>query len=94
LNPYAISALVQRRRQSPLSTQQLGEFLGSIGADGSRLRVEGNSMVTLRATARLRLPNGELSDLKRTVSAVVKYMPAGSDSAVHVVRWYDTAWSN
>lgn len=51
-------------------------------------------MLTIRATARLRLPNGGLSDLKRSVSAVIKYMPPGSDSSVHVVRWYDTAWSN
>ena len=51
-------------------------------------------MLTIRATARLRLTNGQLSDLKRTVSAVIKYMPPGSDSVVHVVRWYDTSWSN
>ena len=45
------------------------------------LRVEGNSIVTMRATARLRLPDGQLSDLKRTVAAQVKYMPPGYDSA-------------
>ena len=39
-----------------------------------RLRVEGNSIVTMRATARLRLPNGALSDLKRTVAAQIKYL--------------------
>lgn len=94
VNPYAISALVQRRRQAALSNQQLGELMSSLGADGARLRVEGNSMLTIRAMARLRLPNGGLSDLKRSVSAVIKYMPPGSDSSVHVVRWYDTAWSN
>lgn len=94
LSPYAISALIERRRTGPLSMQQLGEFMSSIGADATLLRVEGNSMITLRATARLRLPNGQLSDLKRSVSAVVKYMPPGASSAVHVVRWYDTTWSN
>jgi len=55
--------------------------------------VEGNSIVTMRATARLRLPNGQLSDLKRTVAAQVKYMRAGQDPPVHILRWYDTAWS-
>jgi general secretion pathway protein K len=94
LNPYAISALLERRRMGAMSMQELMEFMGSIGADASPLRVEGNSMITLRATARLRLPNGQLSDLKRSVSAVVKYMPPGTGVAVHVVRWYDTAWSN
>ena len=77
-----------------MNVKELGEFMSSIGADATRLRVDGNSMLTIRATARLRLSNGQLSDLKRTVSAVVKYMAPGSNSAVDVVRWYDTAWSN
>jgi hypothetical protein len=24
----------------------------------------------------------------------VKYMPVGYDSPIHILRWYDTAWSN
>jgi hypothetical protein len=65
------------------------------GAGGGRLRVEGNSILTLRATARLRLQNGQLSDLRRTAGALVKYMPpTGYDAPVHILRWYDTAWSN
>jgi hypothetical protein len=55
--------------------------------------VEGNSILTLRATARLILPNRQLSDLRRTVGALVKYMPTGYDAPVHILRWYDTAWS-
>jgi hypothetical protein len=35
-------------------------------------RVGGNSIFTMRATARLHLQNGQLSDLKRTVAALVK----------------------
>jgi hypothetical protein len=49
---------------------------------------------TIRATARVRLPDGRLSDLKRTVAAQVKYMPTGYDSPIHILRWYDTAWAN
>ncbi len=94
LDPYAISAILERRRVAPFTQQQLGEFLGSAGIATSRLRVEGESVITIRATAQLRLQNGQLSDLKRTVAAVVKYMPPGSDSAVHTLRWYDTAWRN
>ena len=59
-----------------------------------RLRVEGNSIVTIRATARLRLPGGQLSDLKRTVASMVKYMPPGYDSPIHILRWYDTAFAD
>jgi hypothetical protein len=43
-------------------------------------------MYTLRATSRLRLPDGTLSDLSRSVSAVV--LTAGR-SAGRVVRWHD-----
>ena len=58
----------------------------------SRLRVGGNSIFTLRATARLRRPDGGLSDLRRTVAAQVKFMPPGYDSPYHILRWYDNAW--
>jgi len=64
------------------------------GPAAASLRLEGHSIVTIRATARVRLPNGQLSDLKRSVAAVVKYMPKGYDSWIHILRWYDTAWSN
>src|ERR1022692_3044310 len=94
LSPYAIGALLQRRRMGPLLEDQLGAFLQSVGVGAARLRVGGNSIVTLRATAQLRLANGQVSDLKRTVAAQVKFMPTGYDSPIHILRWYDMAWSN
>jgi hypothetical protein len=90
--PDVINALVERRRLAPLTEPQLGALFG--GVAGGRLRVEGNSILTLRATARLKLQNGQFSDLSRTVGAMVKYMPTGYDAPVHILRWYDTAWSN
>ena len=65
-----------------------------LGAGAAFLRVEGNSIVTIRATARVLLPNGRFSDLKRTVAAQVKYMPHGYDSAIHILRWYDTTFGD
>jgi len=56
--------------------------------------LEGNSSLTILATARARLANGQLSDMKRTVSALVKYMPSGYSTPIHILRWYDTTWSN
>ena len=94
LSQYAIDALVQRRAQSPLTAAELGGFMSGIGAPMNRLRVEGHSIVTFRATARLRLPDGRLSDLRRTVGAQVKYAQPQSKTLVDVLRWYDTAWSN
>ena len=97
LTPDAIGLLVQRRRQKPLDQGDLGGLATLLGPGGQYLRLEGNSIVLVRATARVRLANGQLSDLKRTVAAQVKYMPAGYDSPIHILRWYDTTlstWSN
>ena len=44
------------------------------GKGMGRLTLTSGSIVTLRATAQLRLPNGQLSDLHRTVSAMVKLL--------------------
>ena len=89
----AIALIVERRRVQPFTLADINNVLGATGIPTARLRVEGNSIVTIRATARLRLPNGQLSDLKRTVAAMVKYMPPGYDSRIHILRWYDTAFS-
>jgi general secretion pathway protein K len=94
LSRHTITALLERRRTKPLTQAELGGFMESVGGSADRLRTEGNSIITIRATAQLQLPNGELSDLRRTVSAVTKYMQPGADSAVEFLRWYDTAWSN
>jgi general secretion pathway protein K len=94
LPPDAVNAIVERRRNKPFTEQQLREFVQAMGISAARLRVEGNSIVTLRATARIRLENGQLSDLRRTAGAQVKYMPDGYDAPVHILRWYDTAWNN
>jgi len=93
LSPDAVNSLLERRRTAPFSDQQLSSFAASAGSGAGRLRVGGNSILTLRATARLRLVTGQLSDLRRTVAAQVKYMPDGYDAPIHVLRWYDTAWS-
>ena len=90
----AIEMIVQHRKTSPFTQPQLADFMSSAGIGGAPLRVEGNSMLTIRATARLRAANGTLSDLRRTVAAQVKYMPREADTPIHYLRWYETAWSN
>jgi general secretion pathway protein K len=93
MNPGAIGAVVARRNAGPILQDQLGDVAGMAGEAAGRLRVGGRSIVTLRATARLRLDDGRFSDLRRTVAAMVKYMPPGYDAPIHILRWYDTAWS-
>ncbi|HLH15894.1 MAG TPA: hypothetical protein VKX45_01675 [Bryobacteraceae bacterium] len=94
LPPFAVQALLTRRAQKPLTQGELGEFLQSVGAPGDRLRVDGNWIATLRATARLRLQDGSFSDLKRTVAMQVRLMRDSARNPIEVLRWYDTAWSN
>ena len=89
-----IQALLAMRATAPLDAGKLGGLMPLFGVAGPMLRLEGNSIVTIRATGRVRTANGQYSDLKRTVAATVKYMPKGYDSPIHILRWYDTAWSN
>lgn len=91
--PEAIAIIVQRRAVKPFTEKDFGS-LGGLGISGAHLRLEGNSIVTIRATAQARRADGSISDVKRTVAAMVKYMPKGYDSPIHVLRWYDTAFSD
>jgi len=91
---YNAEAIAAQRANAPFTNDNLGELMGSAGGGGGRMRTEGNSMVTFRATARLRLANGKLSDLRRTSAALLKYMALGSPVPYHILRWYDTAWSD
>jgi general secretion pathway protein K len=93
VGPDVVAALLERRRGKPFQDDaELGRALEGNPAL-NRLRVGGNSLFTLRATAHLRLPNGQFSDVTRTTAALVKFLPPGFDSWIHILRWYDTAWS-
>lgn len=85
LSPADARAIVERRNERPISDRELAEIAQPLGPAGNRLRIGGQTMFTLRATARMRQPDGKLSDLRRTVGALVKLRPAGFE----IVRWYD-----
>ena len=92
VTPDAIAAVLQRRRVAPfLNEGELDGFLAGNPAR-ARLRVGGNSAYTLRSTARLRLSNGRLSDLRRSVAATIKFKQPGYGDSYEVVRWYDMVW--
>jgi general secretion pathway protein K len=92
--PAAVQMILRERKGHSFTQAQLDGLMPNLGPGGGMLRREGNSILTIRATARVKLANGQLSDLKRTVAAQVKYMPNGFDSPIHLLRWYDTTWSN
>lgn len=89
--PELVARLVDIRRVAPFRSM---EQLAGFGLGGfPRLAVgsgNGSSMVTLRATARPRLPDGRLSDLRRTSSGLVKFFTeAGATQPYQIVRWYE-----
>jgi len=85
--PADVSAVVARRVQQPFV--RLDELQASLDIGSQQfLRLGGNSMYLLRATARLRLPDGKFSDLRRTVAARVKFLRNAED-AYQILRWYD-----
>ena len=94
MTPDVVQFLLRLRREAPLTQVSLNQLAPMLGPAAQFLRLEGNSIITMRATARVRLANGQLSDMKRTVAAQVKYMPQGYTPPIHILRWYDTTWSN
>lgn len=89
VTPETAGAIVAVRKIAPITNvAQLAPF-NSGGKGVARLGMNIGSIVTLRATAQLRLPNGQLSDLHRTVSAMVKLLADDSNPPFHIMRWYD-----
>jgi general secretion pathway protein K len=92
--PPDVAAILQRRKQGPiLDARELAQMQTALGPAGMRLRIGGNTMYTLRATARLKLPDGRLSDMRRSVGALVKFNFPGNmynrPPGYEVLRWYD-----
>jgi general secretion pathway protein K len=92
--PGGIQALLQVRRTTPLTQAILAQLAPILGPGAAAMQLGGNSMLTLRATAQVRLANGQLSDMKRTVATQIKFMSSHFPVPIHVLRWYDTTWSN
>jgi general secretion pathway protein K len=92
LTPDEIRTLVARRNAGPILPDQMQQLAGGMGPSANRLRLGGNTIFTFRATARPRLADGRLSDLRRTLAAQVKYQ--SGVEPVQILRWYDAAWSN
>ncbi len=87
-----VISAIEGRRASGSGSQDMMGMAQSMGA-GAGLRAGGNAIVTFRSTARLRLSDGSLSDMRRTVGAQVKFVPFGSERPYYVLRWYNTTWS-
>jgi general secretion pathway protein K len=89
ITPDFVNAIVNRRRQGVIKQGDVGALVSGAGPGAARLGIAPSTIVTLRATAALRLANGQLSDLRRSVSAMVKFLGPGFNEPYHVMRWYD-----
>jgi general secretion pathway protein K len=90
LSSAEVAALVEARNRMPFrDTRQLA----MLGPAAARLRVGGGDEVfTVRATARIRLADGQFSDTRRSVAALMSFLPAGYQDRYHILRWYDDVW--
>ncbi len=90
-DPAAVARLVQARSVRPIKPQELNDARDSLGPAAGHVQVGGNVIYTFRATARLRLPDGRLNDLERSVAAMVRSNEDTWSPKIHVLRWYDNA---
>jgi general secretion pathway protein K len=91
ISPEVVTAIQERRYAAPFRTgAELAQFAQIGGPGFSRLTIGGNTIFTLRSTARLRVGDGRYSDMTRTVSAIYKFHKSGISPWIEVLRWYDS----
>jgi hypothetical protein len=88
--------MVQQRARQPF--RNLGE-VAALGIPVGRLSLSGEHLIwNIRATARLRRPNGSGSDVVRSASAIAKLVTPPRNRRrdpikLRVLRFYEDAWS-
>lgn len=91
-----VADILKFRATHPTITyQDLMGITQAIGPAARRLGVGGQTYFTLRATARIRQPDGKLSDMRRTVGALMRFSFPGNPQnwpvGFEVLRWFDRA---
>jgi general secretion pathway protein K len=89
LDPVTVNAILRQRQAQPFRSLEQLRALQLPDVALVRLTIGGGPIYTLRATARLRLPNGKLSDLSRSVGATVRFGKSGVEGGYEVLRWWD-----
>ena len=84
--------LAVRRAAPSLFTNDVAAFL-VVDSGVARLELGPSPLGTLRSTARLRLPNGQFSDVQRSVAALVAFISLQVSPPYHILRWFDNAYS-
>jgi hypothetical protein len=92
VNPADAERVVELRKARPF--RNVGD-IRSAGVTAPQLGVGGNVIWTIRATARLRRPDGSPSEVVRSAGALVKLLNREQyfQMPLHVLRYYDDDWS-
>lgn len=91
--PPAVQAVVSLRRIAPIREAQLGMLAPMFGSSFGRFRIGGDSIYTLRATARPRLQDGSLAETRRTATMTVIVNQKLYEEGFSVLRRNDDAIS-
>lgn len=100
--PQAVELVRTMRRTMPITPPQLPMIQEALGPAAGRFRLGGGNIWTVRATARLRQPDGSLSDLRRSASMVLELQSKFSPDGFRILRWrpdaavetrIDAAWA-
>jgi general secretion pathway protein K len=85
--------IVARRKMQAFKDMGEAEIFNDGSPGFGKLAVTTSPICVLRATARLRLPNGQYSDVQRSVSAMVRFLDLQLNPPYHILRWYDSAFT-
>lgn len=85
----AAEAIVAMRRQAPI--RDLKTVAPLLGPAAGRFRLAGDNIYTLRATARLRRPDGRWSDVRRSVAMTVEMFSRVAPHGYRILAWQDAA---
>jgi general secretion pathway protein K len=93
VGPAAVAGILAYRAARPIkSMSDVSAF--SDGSPGfGRLGLSVSPVCTLRSTAHLRLPNGQFSEVRRSVSALIGFLKPENNPPFAIMRWHDNAWS-
>jgi general secretion pathway protein K len=87
------AGVIRRRAQQPFRIEEMPALQETLGPAGAQVGIRIGSILTLRATARLRTSDGKLSDMRRTVATLVKFYFSGNQQGLpahyEVLNWYD-----
>ncbi|MCX7602640.1 MAG: general secretion pathway protein GspK [Bryobacteraceae bacterium] len=84
----AAEMVVRLRQQRPVTDFQAVAPL--LGPAAGRFRLGGDNIYTLRATARVRRPDGALGEARRTVAMTIQLQSAVSPEGFRVLAWEDS----